>query len=71
MLSLIMPIYIHSIDRPPPLPTTFELTNLKYDFVQKIPFQVSVMVFVSSMLFPDTGGGCPRAKQSAVSRLRV
>ena len=39
---------------------------LKYDkvmiqvnifFVQKIPFQVSVMVFVSSMLFPDTGGG--------------
>ena len=46
--------------------STFELTNLKYDkvmiqvnifFVQKIPFQVSVMVFVSSMLFPDTGGG--------------
>ena len=48
--------------------STFELTNLKYDkfmiqvnifFVQKIPFQVSVMVFVSSMLFPDTGGDVP------------
>ena len=42
MLSLIMPIYIHSIDRPPPLPTTFELTNLKYD---KVMIQVNIFSY--------------------------